>query len=102
MDTLAVYTLQEVKKHASPTDAWIIIHGNVYDVTKYLNTHPGGLYILYNKCGGDGTDSFENMFHSSVARSLLDKMKIGTLDSTQQGAYAIRIRIFCVSSHCKY
>lgn len=79
-----VYTIDEVKKHGSPTDAWIIIHGNVYDVTRYLNVHPGGLYILYNKCGGDGTESFEKMFHSGVARDLLDKMKIGVLDPTQQ------------------
>jgi cytochrome-b5 reductase len=77
-DTL--FTHEEVKVHNSPNDAWIIIHNNVYDVSKYLSTHPGGVSILLNKCGQDGTESFENMFHSPLARNLLDKMKVGRVE----------------------
>ena len=37
---LPVYSLEEVKKHAkggSEKDVWIVIHDNVYDVTKFLD-----------------------------------------------------------------
>lgn len=32
-----------VKRHNSEEDCWIIVRGKVYDVTYYLNTHPGGI-----------------------------------------------------------
>jgi cytochrome b involved in lipid metabolism len=31
-----------VKKHATPDDLWLVIHGSVYDVTSFLKDHPGG------------------------------------------------------------
>ena len=37
-----VVSLAEVKKHNTKTDLWIVIHGHVYDVTKWKDTHPGG------------------------------------------------------------
>ena len=37
---------QELAKHFSKHDAWIAIHGKVYDVTKYVSRHPGGSIIL--------------------------------------------------------
>lgn len=32
----------EVAKHNSIHSCWVIIAGNVYDVTGFLNEHPGG------------------------------------------------------------
>lgn len=36
------YTWQEVAKHNTRESAWVSIEGKVYDVTKWVDTHPGG------------------------------------------------------------
>jgi cytochrome b5 len=46
-----VYNLAEVKKHAKEDDCWIIVHGKVYDVTKFLDEHPGGFDIIITNTG---------------------------------------------------
>lgn len=40
--TKKVYTAAEVARHASETDAWVVIKGEVYDVTAFQQEHPGG------------------------------------------------------------
>ena len=35
-------TMAEVRKHCTKDDLWIIIEGRVYDITKYVDRHPGG------------------------------------------------------------
>ncbi|GAA5869742.1 hypothetical protein JCM16303_001781 [Sporobolomyces ruberrimus] len=48
----------EVEKHKSADSAWVIIEGNVYDVTEFLEDHPGGKKVLLNACGQDSTEKF--------------------------------------------
>jgi len=36
------YPMDEVKKHNKDSDCWVVLHNQVYDVTKFLNDHPGG------------------------------------------------------------
>lgn len=40
------YTLEEVAKHDNEDDCWMVINGKVYDVTDYIDDHPGGDVIL--------------------------------------------------------
>jgi cytochrome b involved in lipid metabolism len=47
------YTLEEVSKHTSEDDCWIVIHGKVYDVTDFLDSHPGGPEYLTDFSGGN-------------------------------------------------
>jgi cytochrome b involved in lipid metabolism len=46
-----VFQFSEVQTHGSPTDCWLIIHGKVYDVTKFLEHHPGGDDVLLSAIG---------------------------------------------------
>lgn len=41
----------EIAKHNSPDSCWLVIHGKVYDVTKFLDKHPGGRSILLKQGG---------------------------------------------------
>lgn len=73
------YDARQVAEHKSAADAWFIIHGNVYDVTKYLADHPGGLDVLVEAAGTDASEAFDNAGHSEDAFDIMDKYKVGKL-----------------------
>ncbi|XXQ32476.1 Cytochrome b5 heme-binding domain-containing protein [Plasmodiophora brassicae] len=75
-----VITKTELAAHSSVNDAWVAIHGNVYDVTKFLDDHPGGADIILNDAGQDVTQDFEDMNHSINARDMLKPLRIGELE----------------------
>lgn len=52
-------TRAEVAKHSSASNCWVVIHGVVYDATKYASVHPGGKNVL-STCGSDATAIFES------------------------------------------
>ncbi|CAK9096338.1 Beta-adaptin-like protein A (At-bA-Ad) (At-betaA-Ad) (AP complex subunit beta-A) (Adaptor protein complex AP subunit beta-A) (Beta-adaptin A) (Clathrin assembly protein complex beta large chain A), partial [Durusdinium trenchii] len=55
---MASITREEVQKHNKADDAWIIVDGDVYDVTKFAGVHPGGTQILLEYAGKDATEDF--------------------------------------------
>lgn len=44
-------SVQEVQKHQSPGDLWVVIHGKVYDVSDFMDEHPGGSDVLMDVAG---------------------------------------------------
>lgn len=46
-----VYSLEECKKHNNDKSCWLVIHGKVYDVTEFLEEHPGGYDIILTSTG---------------------------------------------------
>ena len=54
----AGYTLEKVKANASAASCWTVIKGNVYDLTKWIGSHPGGESAIISLCGVDGSASF--------------------------------------------
>jgi hypothetical protein len=46
-----VISLEEVKKHTSDKSCWLVVHGKVYDVTDFLEEHPGGYDIILTSTG---------------------------------------------------
>ncbi|XP_009151679.1 cytochrome B5 [Brassica rapa] len=76
-----VFTLEEVSQHTSNQDCWIVIDGKVYDVTKFLDDHPGGDEVILTSTGKDATDDFEDVGHSSTAKAMLDEYYVGDIDS---------------------
>ncbi|XP_057881433.1 cytochrome b5 [Melospiza georgiana] len=73
------YRLEEVQKHNNSQSTWIIIHNRIYDVTKFLDEHPGGEEVLREQAGGDATENFEDVGHSTDARTLSESFIIGEL-----------------------
>lgn len=52
----------------------------VYDVTKFLEDHPGGDEVLLSATGKDATDDFEDVGHSTSARAMMDEYYVGEID----------------------
>ncbi|KAG6386486.1 hypothetical protein SASPL_155389 [Salvia splendens] len=77
-----VFTLAELSEHTTNKDCWLLIGGKVYDVTKFLDDHPGGDEVLLQSTGKDATDDFEDVGHSSTARAMLDEYYVGDIDSS--------------------
>ena len=48
-------TREEVAAHNTDGDMWLIIDGDVWDVSKFGALHPGGLPPLREVAGGDAT-----------------------------------------------
>merc|ERR1712194_830643 len=51
-----------VAKHNTDKDCWVIVNGEVLDVTKFLPDHPGGALAILTFAGKDATEEF-NMIH---------------------------------------
>ncbi|EGW12916.1 Cytochrome b5 [Cricetulus griseus] len=73
------YTLEEIQKHKDSKSTWVILHHKVYDLTKFLEEHPGGEEVLREQAGGDATENFEDVGHSTDARELSKTYIIGEL-----------------------
>ena len=74
----------ELAKHNKSNDRWVAIRGNVYDVTSYLDEHPGGADLILNYCGEDATSAYNTKGgegkHSAKADALLADFKLGQLN----------------------
>ena len=76
--TLPLISLAEVARHCTQTDAWVIIDGVVYDVTDYVDAHPGGDEILRN-VGGDASVGFHGEQHPAHVFETVKKFAVGRL-----------------------
>ena len=52
------YTMEQVKANNGATSCWSVIEGDVYDLTKWISSHPGGAAAIRSLCGIDGTSAF--------------------------------------------
>lgn len=88
-----VLSFQEVAKHNSTGDCWLIINNNVYNVSGYLSSHPGGVAVISPYCGKEASNAFATKgqaggnSHSSFASGLLANYLVGTVN--QQASSAV-------------
>ncbi|XP_053670508.1 cytochrome b5-like isoform X2 [Anopheles nili] len=85
---LKQYSLAEVAQHNKPTDVWMVIHDKVYDVTKFLQEHPGGEEVLVEYAGKEATAEFDDVGHSSDAKEQMKQFLIGELIEADRKAKA--------------
>ncbi|XP_053987077.1 cytochrome b5 reductase 4 isoform X1 [Hylaeus volcanicus] len=74
-----VITLSELANHNKENDAWIAIRGIVFNVTRYMDFHPGGTSELMRGVGKDATKLFENVHAWVNYQSILQKCVVGRL-----------------------
>ncbi|XP_023230450.1 cytochrome b5-like [Centruroides sculpturatus] len=78
-EKLKTYTLEEIAKHNDKNSTWLLIHNKVFEVTKFLEEHPGGEEVLLEQAGKNATEAFEDVGHSTDARELMKQYMIGEL-----------------------
>ena len=73
-------SISEVKKHNSRDDCWSIVSGKVYNLTSYVQQHPGGIELISSICGIDGSAAFSNQHGSSAKpNNVLTGLLLGSL-----------------------
>jgi len=83
-------TLAEVAEHKERNSCWVVIHNKVYDVTKFLDEHPGGEEVILDVGGRFGSEPFEDVGHSEDARELLEQYLIGELPPEEHEVKDVR------------
>jgi cytochrome b involved in lipid metabolism len=73
------YTLADVAKHNKPDDCWVVVNGQVLDVTDFLPDHPGGKKAILIYAGRDATEEFNMMHKPDVVQKYAPSAIIGTL-----------------------
>jgi cytochrome b involved in lipid metabolism len=69
-----------VKKHNKDYDCWVIVEGKVYDVSTYMDDHPGGKdMLLENTNGKDATEAYEEADHTKRAKQLMKNYYVADL-----------------------
>ncbi|KAK6200274.1 cytochrome b5 [Scheffersomyces amazonensis] len=79
-EELKTYTIDEVSEHNKVDDLWIVYNGQVYDVTKYVDEHPGGEEVIVDVAGSDATEAFNDIGHSDDAHQILSGLLVGKLE----------------------
>lgn len=74
---MQLFTRKEIEQRSRRNDAAIIIDNVVYDVTKFLEDHPGGVEVLLNNAGKDASRCFHDVGHSDDAKNWRSTFKIG-------------------------
>ncbi|RKP09846.1 cytochrome b5-like heme/steroid binding domain-containing protein [Thamnocephalis sphaerospora] len=73
------YTAAEVAKHNKEDDCWVIVNGQVLDVTSFLPDHPGGKKAILLFAGKDATEEFNMLHKPDVVEKYAPESIIGTL-----------------------
>mmetsp|Transcript_11780 Transcript_11780/g.47562 ORF Transcript_11780/g.47562 Transcript_11780/m.47562 type:complete len:134 (+) Transcript_11780:291-692(+) len=68
---------EELAKHTAYDDCWMAIQGKVYDLTKFMDDHPGGDEVLKDSAGRDATAEFDDVGHSEEAWAMMEEYYIG-------------------------
>ena len=73
----------EIKTHNLKSDCWSIVNGNVYNLTTYVQRHPGGASVIANICGKDGSKAFVNEHNTkSKPNNVLSSFLLGPVGAS--------------------
>ncbi|KAI0129936.1 oxidoreductase NAD-binding domain-containing protein [Xylariales sp. AK1849] len=91
------FTAKEVAAHKEATNAWMVIHGEVYDISKYLHDHPGGADVIIEAAGVDASEAFDNAGHSEDAFEIMANFRIGKLKGASKRAAPKPVKVTMAS-----
>ena len=75
---MKIFTWDEIKKHNTSDDCWIVANNYVYDATEFIKLHPGGQESIIRKAGTDCT--YDYNFHSTKGKEYWKRYRIGKIE----------------------
>lgn len=76
-------SVSEISPHNKDTDCWIVVDGQVWDMTKFAPDHPGGPGIIYKYAGRDASQAYNEVHSPSIIKNNLPKDALkGTVDQS--------------------
>lgn len=79
-----VYTFGDVATHADQGDCWYVLYNVIYDLTDYVDRHPGGARRVFQECGTDATAVYSSINKHNeqlLVKESMSRYKIGLLGS---------------------
>ncbi|KAJ5179961.1 hypothetical protein N7492_003171 [Penicillium capsulatum] len=77
----------ELQQHNNRQSCWVAIHGAVYDVTDFLDSHPGGANVILRCAGKDATEDFDSVHSPETLTEALPETALqGRMDPADLNA----------------
>ena len=74
-------TFPTVAKHNTAESCWVVLYGAVYDVTRFLPSHPGGVKAILRLAGQDATEEYDPVHPPGVLEEYLrPEERLGVMD----------------------
>ncbi|GMH84033.1 hypothetical protein TrVE_jg10249 [Triparma verrucosa] len=83
-------TMSEVSSHNTRSSCWVVVESHVYDITRYIDHHPGGWLPLTNMAGKDCTDAFANYHPANIYKDMLPSFYIGDVTDSLDGTEFVK------------
>jgi L-lactate dehydrogenase (cytochrome) len=76
-----LFSIEEISKHSSRSDCWIVIDDQVWDVTEFAPSHPGGPGVIHRYAGRDATQAYSEIHAPSIIKDHLSASNLkGRID----------------------
>ncbi|KAK5091333.1 hypothetical protein LTR05_001516 [Lithohypha guttulata] len=73
----------QLAEHKSRQSCWLAVHGKVYDVTGFINDHPGGAGLLLKSAGKDATSAYQSIHNPElISETLPQQALLGEVDTS--------------------
>ncbi|KAF5022844.1 hypothetical protein F66182_5077, partial [Fusarium sp. NRRL 66182] len=80
-----IVSLSDLRRHNTATDCWIAVHSKVWDITHFINEHPGGPAVLLNLAGSDATELYNDVHAPDIIEELPSDKLMGLLEDSATG-----------------
>jgi len=79
VQAMGEFSLKEVAAHNKEDDCWVVVNGEVLDVTKFMHDHPGGKMAIMTFAGRDATHEFNMLHDKNVVEKYAPECVVGKL-----------------------
>ena len=81
--------MEEVAKHTTEDDCWIVVNGDVLDATGFLDDHPGGKRAIMIYAGKDASEEFNMLHEPDVVEKYAPEIVIGRLKREEEARHKL-------------